>query len=117
MHSPCYRVRHNSLPQYLSYEIEKLQKRVFRIIFPDPHYQEVLEQMNIQTLYDRRETLTEKLFSDIIVNDQNRLNILLPPENNSDLLIRNTRKFQFPDFKTDRYKNSFMVHNSLRYYK
>ena len=70
-------VFHNSLPQYLSYEIEKLQKRAFRIIFPDLHYQEVLEQMNVQTLYDRRKILTEKLFSDIVVNDQNKLNILL----------------------------------------
>ena len=81
------------------------------------NYQEVLEQMNIQTLYDRRETLTEKLFCDIVVNDQNKLNILLPPENNSGLLLRNTRKFQVPNFKTNRYKNSFIVHNSLRYYK
>ena len=108
-------VFHNSLPQYLSYEIEKLQKRAFGIIFPDLHYQEVLEQMNVQTLYNRRETLTEKLFSDIVVNDQNKLNILLPPQNNSDLLSRNTRKFQSPNFKTNRYKNSFIVHNSLRY--
>ena len=48
--------------------------------------------MNIQKLYDRRETLTEKLFSDIVVDDQNKLNTLLPPENNSVLLLRNTRK-------------------------
>ena len=66
-------VFHNSLPQYLSYEIEKLQKRAFRIIFPELHYQEVLDLLNIPTLYDRRETLTEKLFSDIVTNDQNKL--------------------------------------------
>ena len=77
----------NSLLQYLSNKIEKLQKRAFQIIFPALHYQEVLERMNIQTLYDRRETLTEKLFSDIVVNDQNKLNTLLPPENNSVLLL------------------------------
>ena len=69
-------VFHNSLPQYL-YEIEKLQKRAFRIIFPELHYQEVLDLLNIPTLYDRRETLTENLFSDIVTNDQNKLKTLL----------------------------------------
>ena len=110
-------VFHNSLPQYLSYEIEKLQKRAFRIIFPELHYQEVLDLLNIPTLYDRRETLAEKLFSDIVTNDQNKLRTLLPPENSSDLPLRNMRKFQVPNFKTNRFKNSFIVHNSYRYYK
>ena len=110
-------VFHNSLPQYLSYEIEKLQKRAFRIIFPELHYQEVLDLLNIPTLYDRRETLTVKLFSDIVINDQNKLRTLLPPENSSDLPLRNMWKFQVPNFKTNRFKNSFIVHNSYRYYK
>ena len=110
-------VFHNSLPQYLSYEIEKLQKRAFRIIFPDLHYQEVLELLNIPTLYDRREILTKKLFSDIVINDQNKLKTLLPPENNSAPSLRNTRKFQVRNCKTNRYKNSFIVHNSNRFYK
>ena len=108
-------VFHNSLPQYLSYQIEKLQKRAFRIIFSELHYQEVLDLLNISTLYDRRETLSEKLFSDIVTNDQNKLRTLLPPENSSDLPLRNMRKFQVPNFKTNRFKNSFIVHNSYRY--
>ena len=49
-------VFHNSLPQYLSYEIEKLQKRAFRIIFPELHYQEVLD-----LLISRHFTTQEKL--------------------------------------------------------
>ena len=39
-------VFHDSLPQYLSDELEKLQKRAFRIIFPDMHYKEVLETIS-----------------------------------------------------------------------
>ena len=73
--------------------------------------------MNFQTLYDRRETLKAKLFSDIVVNDQYKLETLLPPENNSDLILRNRRKFQFPNFKTNRYKNCFIVNNSIKYNK
>ena len=48
----------NSHPQYLSYEIEKRQKRAFRIIFPELHYQEVLDLLNIPTLYHRTETVS-----------------------------------------------------------
>ena len=45
-------VFHDSLPQYLSDELGKRQKRALRIIFPDLHYKEVLETMKISTLYD-----------------------------------------------------------------
>ena len=69
--SAC-QVFHDSLLQYLSDEQEKLQKRAFRIIFPDMHYKEVLETMNISTLYDRRQSLTEiylvKLLITVIIN-------------------------------------------------
>ena len=40
-------VFHNSLPQYLSDDLEKLQKRAFRIIFPDMHYKDVLETLDV----------------------------------------------------------------------
>ena len=69
-------VFHSSIPQYLTYKIEKLHKRAFCnwIIFPDLHFQEVLELINIPTLCDRRKIRTERLFSDVVSNDQNKNN-------------------------------------------
>ena len=34
---------HSSLPDYLSNQIERIQKRAFRILFPEANYKEALE--------------------------------------------------------------------------
>ena len=69
---------HDSLPQYLSNDLEGLQKRAFCIIFPELHYQEVLESFNILSLHDRRVKLTTKLFNEIMNNPNHKLKSLLP---------------------------------------
>ena len=51
-------VFHNGLSEYLSEELEKIQRRALRIIFPDLGYQEALKECNIATLHQRRQWLT-----------------------------------------------------------
>ena len=43
-------VFHNALPAYLSAELEQLQKRAMRIIFPFVSYSDALHQANLETL-------------------------------------------------------------------
>ena len=74
-------VFHSSLPNYLSMEIESIQKRALRIIHPDWSYIEALKKAKLETLYDRREKLCVKLFSSIEANDDHKLKKLLPPKN------------------------------------
>ena len=105
-------VFHNSLPQYLSDDLEKLQKRAFRIIFPDMHYKDVLKTKNILSLNDRRQKLTTKLFNEIASNSHNNLYDLLPPLNTDDHFLRNHRNFELPVCKTNRLNESFIMHNS-----
>ncbi len=63
-------VFHSSLPNYLSSEIESVQKRALRIIHPDLTYIEAINQAKLETLYERREKLCIKLFSSIeAIND------------------------------------------------
>ena len=62
-------VFHHSLPQYLSNEMERLQKRALRIIQPDLSYAEALVALDITSLYERRKALSNALF-DQIVRDQ-----------------------------------------------
>ena len=81
------------------------------------HYKEVLETMNISTLYNRRQSLTDDLFSEIVNNSQHKLNALLPPLNGGIMPQRNKRNFQHPVSKTNRFKNSFIMSNSYRYFK
>ena len=47
-------VFHDSLPKYLSEELERIQRRAMRIIFPFKPYQEALAQAGLETLSARR---------------------------------------------------------------
>ena len=49
--------------KYLTEELENIQRSALRIIFPVLSYQEALKECNIATLLQRRQLLTERLFS------------------------------------------------------
>ena len=49
---------HRSLPKYLSDDIERIQRRAMRIIFPNLSYCEALNKAGIPTLSERRESLS-----------------------------------------------------------
>jgi len=49
----------HSLPQYLSNELEMLQKRALRIVQPDLSYGETLVAVDITSLYERRKALSK----------------------------------------------------------
>ena len=68
-------VFHNGLPKYLSEELENIQRRELRILFPVLSYQEALKECNIATIYQRRQLLTERLFSEIKVHTCHKLQI------------------------------------------
>ena len=55
-------VFHSNLSTYLSDELERVQRRAMRIIFPGMKYREALQQGHLQSLYDGREYLCTKLF-------------------------------------------------------
>jgi hypothetical protein len=102
----------------MSDDLERLQKRAFRIIFPDQHYKEALKNTNTPLLYDRRQELTTKLFKDIVNSPEHKLKDLLPPLNNdSSYFLRKNRKFNVPFHKTNRFRNSFITHNSNKFFE
>ena len=107
-------VFHNKLPRYLSDDLERIQKRALRIIFPQSSYAEALELCSLPSLYDRRESLTTKLFEEICCDTNHKLHHLLPEFNRSSVDLRKTRKFNVPRCKTNRLKNSFIYYNSSK---
>ena len=107
-------VFHDSLPQYLANDLESLQKRAFRIIYPDLCYREALERSNVPSLYNRRQSLTDELFNKLVVDSNHKLHNLLPPLNHS-LPLRNSLRFYPPICKTNRLKNTFIIKNSYKY--
>ena len=48
---------HTNLPAYLSDQIERVQKRVLRILFPKVSYNKALEVAGLKTLFHRREAI------------------------------------------------------------
>ena len=96
------------LPKYLMNEMERIQKRVTGVIFPDLEYSRVLERLGIDHLDVHHKTPCQSLFKSISNNENHRLHCLLPPSYDSQYNLRQTRKFLVPNFKTNRCKNSFM---------
>lgn len=107
-------VFHSSLPFYLSEELERIQKRALRIIFPYASYNSALKEAGISSLYDRRASLSFDLFNDIVLDINHKLAGLLPPKAEHHRQLRSNRKFNAPVCKTDRLKKSFVVSHSLR---
>ena len=106
-------VFHNSLPQYLSSDIERIQRRCLRRIFPESSYQEALELANLETLRKRREAACKKLFLQAHLDTKHKLHQMIPEENWSTYPLRKCHKFLVPKFRTERFKNSFIISNSI----
>ena len=100
-------------PVYLSNELERVQKRAMRIIFPLCSYSEALVESGLTKLSDRRQELVDKLFKNVLQNEQNKLHELLPARNTCTFNLRNMRKFK-PAFKTNSFRSSFITFNALK---
>ena len=87
---------HLILLRYLSEDLEHIQKHAVRIILPDYKYCDALKIVNIDTLYDRCESLSSKLFNEISHTSDHKLACLLPARSKCRKL-RNNRNliFQF----------------------
>ena len=108
-------VFHHSLPQYLSNEIERLQKRALRIILSDLSFAEALVALDITSLYEKRAALSNALFDQIVRDQSHKLHDLLPPRNGFSYCTRSQRYLKLPICKTNRFRNTFIMANSFNY--
>ena len=68
----------------------------------------------IPTLSERRESLSIKLFEDIVSNEHHKLANLLPQMSSSHARhLRNKRRFNTPVCRTDRFMNSFIISHAM----
>ena len=95
-------VWHCGLTQVLSDEIEAVQRRCLRIIFPFLSYSDALQVAALETLSARRESAVVKLFSEI-KNEGHVLHNLLPVRlHNAGVSVRNFYPYVIPKAKTSR---------------
>ena len=107
-------VFHYGLPQYLSDAIERIQRRALRIIHPDISYQAALDKLNMVTLWERREKLCTKLFNSVVNDENHKLHNLLPPKTVNIHNLRKAKKFYIPNFRTNRFRNTFIISSLLK---
>ena len=81
----CAPVYHHALPAYLSEELERVQKRITKILAPRLPYSEAFTIFGLTRLKDRRSNTCVKFFTDITNNPT----------------PKRQRKFCLPRFKTD----------------
>ena len=74
----CSPVFHRALPQCLSAEIGRVQKRTLSIMNPNHTYEANLAQFGLATLHKRRQDLCDNQFERISTNSH-ELSYLLPP--------------------------------------
>ncbi len=70
-------VWHTNLPIYLSDNIEMIQKRAVKAIFPGMSYVDILNHINLTTFKERRDYLCKKYFINMQARSY-KVNCLLP---------------------------------------
>ena len=98
-------VWHFNITEYLSEDIEKLQKRALRIVLPFATYREACSITGIPLLKDRRRLLCERFFVKNAHGD--KLGDLLPPKLEHNYNTRYGSDYNNYSCKTDRFMKSF----------
>ncbi len=98
---------HASLQQYLTDNLEAIQKRALRIIYPNTSYDLAFQVSQLPTLADRRKELCRGFYN-TIRSPNDRLKHLLSGEVDHGYSLRRGRKYSIPKARTNRYANSFI---------
>ena len=93
------------IPQYLSEEVERIQRRDLRIIYPHLCYRQALKTIHLPTLSLRRDNLFKSHFNKLM-NPNHQLHYLLSEKRDNNL--RNNDNFTNFRCRTSRFKNSFI---------
>ena len=100
-------VWHTHLPKYLSDNIEIVQKRCFKTIFPGYQYKNILQMVNLPTLHRRRDELCRAYFAKMKSRDH-KLNALVPNGRSVPYALRLYNKLPIPRAINNRYINSLI---------
>ena len=113
-------VFHYGIPNYLSKDIERIQLRAMRIIFPRSRksYNEAISLSNLGKLEERRQATCDNLFKlkkSLKIQITNFAALLPDLNSNTAHSLRAKRTFDFPIIKTSRYMNTFIIASSKRF--
>ena len=102
-------VWHGGLSETQRKDLERIQKRALQIIFPDYHYQKAMEESRLESLHERREYLSRKLFQNIMKDETHKLHYLIKGKKKTyNYNLRGGETYTFPQVTVDRFKNTFV---------
>ena len=109
---------HPGLSKKLSKDIERVQKRCLKLLFPSLSYSESLVKAGLERLDDRRDSITEKIFRQI-KDPKHPLHYLIPPAktSHSQMVLRPSYPYQVPLSKTVRYRVQTWLCSILHFQK
>ena len=96
--------------QYLSDDVERVQRQALRIIYPDLSYRKALEVTSLPSLSQRRDELCRSYFIKM-TDPTHKLHYLLPDKRSNSL--RNNENFTYIRSYTNRFKNSYIPSSVL----
>ena len=108
-------VWHSGLTKSQSDDLERVQRRCLRIIFPDLSYSDALNIANIERLSIRRENIVRVLFEEI-KRPGHVLGHLLTSKNVHDYNTRDTYPYEIPIARTKRFSSSFIPYCLFKRY-
>ena len=104
----CARLYHHALPDYLSDDMERVQKRALSIISPGLSYLANLSLFNLNSLKDRRTEQCNKFFEPIVSNTEHKLHHFLPLKNYITYNHINQRQSVNPVMRTKRFSQTYL---------
>ena len=103
----CCVVWHNALPAYLPSEIQRVQMRALRIIYPRSSYKEALQLAKIARLEDRRNELCMRTFDKITKGGPLSKHLTPISTIAHDYSLRNSNSWTSFKCRTERFRRSF----------
>ena len=98
-------VWHTNLPKYLSDNIKLIQKRALKSIFPNKGYDDILNDIGMCTLRERRNVICAQYFKNMQGNSH-KVHHLLPEERCIHYDKRRENKYPLTQNRTNRYGKS-----------
>ena len=87
-------VWHTSLPKFLTDELEHIQRRAFKIIVPHLSYSEILKDLKLPTLEERRELLCRSFYKNNYSDTSSKIFNLLPEPLDHQYNLRHSRSIR-----------------------
>ena len=101
----CAPLWHGGLTAESISDIERIQKRFLKIVFPDFTYEAALLSSNLEVLSARRQFLCKKFFINI-QHDENFKKFFTTQDTHHETRLNALQHFKLPLCRTNRFKNS-----------